>query len=170
MADNKTPTSSSVSCEGAGYSREHFLYLGFQSKVHFFLHVVYDERPLELLAGMCRDIFEYMLRDKMLEGDSCVVVFNIPTKWETVVPIEIHHASAARTTFHGNELAETFMKLLSADRSKNPSQLVAEVVMRAGKPQEYTFQDYPSFTRSVLIPPAKAPKFEELIYGFSSRT
>lgn len=168
MAEKKT----AAPCPASGEERrEHFLYLGFQSKVHFFLHVLYAERTLELLVEMCRDIFDYMSRDKMLEKDDAVVVFNIPVGWkETVIPVEIHHAGAPQTTFHGNELAETFMKLLAADRSKNPSQLVAEVVMCAGKAQEYTFHDYPSFTRKVLIPPAKAPKFEEIVYGFSTRT
>jgi hypothetical protein len=159
MAENKTLAT----------IREHFLYLGVQSKAHFFLHVVYcGKRTLELLVEACRGIFEHMLRSKMLEGDGCVVVFNVSTMWEeTVVPVEIHHIGAAQTMFRANELAEIFMKL--SDRSTNPSQLVAEIVVYAGRAQQCTFRDYPSFARGALIPPAKTPKFEELIYGFGDK-
>src|SRR3990172_5119746 len=103
MAENKTLAT----------LREHFLYLGARSKAHFFLHVVYyGKRTLELLVEACRGIFEHMLRSKMLEGDGCVVVFNVSTMWEeTVVPVEIHHFDAARTTFGTDELAEIFMGL-----------------------------------------------------------
>jgi len=161
MAENKTLAT----------IREHFLYLGVQTKAHFFLHVVcYGRRTLELLVEACRGIFEHMLRTEMLEGDGCVVVFNVSTMWEeTVVPVEIHHFGAARTMFRANELADIFMKL--SDRTPNPSRLVtvAEIVVYAGKTQQCTFQDYPSFARGTLIPPVKAPKFEELIYGFGGK-
>jgi hypothetical protein len=157
MTDDKPP------------SQERFLYLGFQPKAHFFLHVVYAERTLELLVGACRGIFEAMLQAKMLEIDDSIVVFNISAVWKgAVVPIAIHHAGHARgaqATFDRDGLAETFMKLL--DRPKNVSQRVASVAMCAGKPQRFTFYDYPSFAHCALISTTKAPEFEEPIYGFS---
>jgi hypothetical protein len=100
-----------------------FLYLGWTSNVHFFLHVNEDGLPKETVDVTCGQVHNAMIHETMLKLDESVVVYTVATNtpMRAVVTTQI---SFKKPVFPKDALRTTLNRLLSVDRSKDKKLLL----------------------------------------------
>lgn len=93
---------------------EIFIYLGFTSNTHFFMHTEFRYDNIEY---MCCQVYNTMIHETMIRQNNKVIVFNF-MKNGLVIVVTCNHVSFPDMKYYRDDLSRVFKRLLTADRRK----------------------------------------------------